>query len=55
MMTILSPKTKANKLFFTGQSVNMHGILGVTISGFLTCSLIVGKEKIMASIDKALK
>lgn len=55
MMTILSPKTKANKLFFTGQSVNMHGILGVTISGFLTCSHIVGKEKIMESIHKALK
>lgn len=54
MMAFLSPKTKANKLFFTGQSVNMHGILGVTISAVLTCSHIIGKEKLMRSIKAAL-
>jgi len=54
MMAFLSPKTKANKLFFTGQSVNMHGILGVTISAILTCSHIIGKEKLMRSIKAAL-
>jgi len=55
MMGFLSPKTKANKLFFTGQSVNMHGILGVTISAILTCSHIIGKEKLMQSINKSLR
>lgn len=54
MMSFLSPKTKSKKLFFTGQSVNMHGILGVTISGVLTCSYIIGKEKLMNSIHKSL-
>ena len=54
MMAFLSPKTKANKLFFTGQSVNMHGILGVTISAVLTCSHIIGKEKLMSSIKNSL-
>ena len=54
MMAFLSPKTKANKLFFTGQSVNMHGILGVTISAILTCSHIIGKEKLMRSIKAVL-
>ncbi len=54
MMSFLSPKTNANKLFFTGQSVNMHGILGVTISGFLTCSHIIGKEKLMKTIKKSI-
>ena len=51
---LLSPKTKSKKLFFTGQSLNMHGILGVAISGVLTCSHIIGKEKIMKSINKSL-
>lgn len=55
MMAFLSPKTKLDKLFFTGQSVNMHGILGVTISAFLTCSHIIGKEKLMSSVKKYLK
>lgn len=54
MMAFLSPKTKANKLFFTGQSVNMHGILGVTISAVLTCSHIIGKEKLLHSIKASL-
>ena len=54
MMAFLSPKTKAKKLFFTGQSVNMHGILGVTISAVLTCSHIIGKEKLMQSIKASL-
>ena len=54
MKTFLSPKTKLKNLFFTGQSLNMHGILGVTISAVFTCSQIIGREKLMDSIDKAL-
>lgn len=54
MMSFLSPKTNSKKLFFTGQSVNMHGILGVTISGVLTCSHIIGKEKLLNAINKSL-
>ena len=54
LASLLSPKTKSKKLFFTGQSLNMHGILGVAISGVLTCSHILGKEKIMRSIQAAL-
>lgn len=54
MKTFLSPKTSIKNLFFTGQSLNMHGILGVTIGGVLTCSQIIGKEKLMNSIEKSL-
>lgn len=54
MRTFLSPKTNVENLFFTGQSLNMHGILGVTIGGVITCSQIIGKEKLMQSIEKAL-
>ncbi len=44
MKSMISPKTKISNLFLTGQSINMHGILGVTIGAFVTCSEILGKE-----------
>jgi all-trans-retinol 13,14-reductase len=37
-------------LYFTGQSLNMHGILGVTISGVVTCSEILGAEYLLDKI-----
>ena len=46
----LSPKTKIKNLFFTGQSLNMHGILGVTISAIITCSEILGKDYLLDKI-----
>ncbi|WP_335965179.1 NAD(P)/FAD-dependent oxidoreductase [Galbibacter sp. PAP.153] len=52
MMSFVSPKTKIKNLFFTGQSLNMHGILGVTISAIITCSEIVGRDYL---VDKILK
>ena len=55
MKTFLSPKTKIKNLFLTGQSLNMHGVLGVTISAVLTCSHIIGRERLMKSIRTELK
>ncbi|MCK0130975.1 NAD(P)/FAD-dependent oxidoreductase [Flavobacteriaceae bacterium F08102] len=52
MKSFLSPKTRLKNLYFTGQSLNMHGILGVTISGVLTCSEILGKEYLLQKITK---
>ncbi|WP_343612295.1 NAD(P)/FAD-dependent oxidoreductase [Chryseobacterium oranimense] len=46
LKTMVSPRTKIDNLFLTGQSVNMHGILGVTIGAFNTCAEILGKELI---------
>ncbi|ANF50984.1 all-trans-retinol 13,14-reductase [Chryseobacterium glaciei] len=46
LKTMVSPRTKINNLFLTGQSVNMHGILGCTIGAFNTCAEILGKERI---------
>lgn len=54
MKTFLSPKTKIKNFFLTGQSLNMHGILGVTISAVLTCSHIIGRKHLMESIHKEL-
>lgn len=46
----LSPRTKIENLLFTGQSLNMHGILGVTISAVLTCSELLGKDYLLDKI-----
>ncbi|RKS96864.1 phytoene desaturase family protein [Chryseobacterium defluvii] len=46
LKTMVSPRTKINNLFLTGQSVNMHGILGVTIGAFNTCAEILGRDLI---------
>ncbi|WP_034752174.1 phytoene desaturase family protein [Chryseobacterium daeguense] len=46
LKTMVSPRTKIDNLFLTGQSVNMHGILGCTIGAFNTCAEILGKDVI---------
>ena len=52
LQSFISPKTKIKNLFFTGQSLNMHGILGVTISAVSTCSEVLGKEYLLNKILK---
>lgn len=56
LKTMVSPRTKIDNLFLTGQSVNMHGILGVTIGAFNTCAEILGKgiidERLTQMINK---
>lgn len=51
LKTMVSPRTKIDNLFLTGQSVNMHGILGVTIGAFNTCAEILGKDTIDSRLD----
>lgn len=53
LKSFVSPRTKIKNLFFTGQSLNMHGILGVTISGVVTCSEILGGEYLLNKILEA--
>ncbi|WP_273565331.1 phytoene desaturase family protein [Maribacter halichondriae] len=55
LKSFISPRTKINNLYFTGQSLNMHGILGVTISGVVTCSEILGAEYLLDKITKGDK
>ncbi|HKX87025.1 MAG TPA: NAD(P)/FAD-dependent oxidoreductase [Flavobacterium sp.] len=50
MKTFISPKTKIENLFLTGQSINMHGVLGVTIGAVVTCSEILGKDYLIKKI-----
>ena len=55
LKSFISPRTKIKNLFFTGQSLNMHGILGVTISGVVTCCEILGRDYLLKKIFKDLK
>lgn len=51
--SFLLPRTRIPNLFFTGQNINSHGILGVTISSILTCSEILGFENLITKIKNA--
>lgn len=42
LTTILSPRTPVQGLLYTGQSLNLHGILGVSMTSFFTCREILG-------------
>lgn len=52
MKTFIASKTKLDNLLLTGQSVTMHGVLGVTIGAVVTCSEILGKEYLVNKINK---
>jgi len=55
LSSFISPRTRIGNLLFTGQSLNMHGILGVTISGIVTSSEILGKEYLLNKVWEANK
>ena len=53
MKTFISPRTKIPNLFLTGQNLNLHGLLGVTVSAIVTCSEIFGSEYLLKKINEA--
>ncbi len=46
MTTVLSPRTPIRNLLLTGQNLNLHGILGVSMTSLYTCAEILGVERI---------
>lgn len=44
MMTLLSAKTPIPNLLLTGQSLTLHGLLGVTMTSLFTVAEILGKQ-----------
>ncbi len=50
MLTVLTPRTPVPHLLQTGQSLNLHGILGVTMTSLFTCAEIIGMETIQKEI-----
>ncbi len=54
MKTFISPRSKVKNVFFTGQNVRVHGVLGVTVGAFVTCSEILGAEYLMTKVHQEL-
>lgn len=55
LQNYLPSRTKIKNLLLTGQGVNMHGILGVTISAVMTCSELLGTNYLIEKIREANK
>lgn len=53
MITLIPTRTKIENLFLTGQNLNVHGALGVTLTATLTCSEFLGKEYLAKKIGNA--
>ncbi|WPP48773.1 phytoene desaturase family protein [Catalinimonas niigatensis] len=53
LRSFLSARTKIPNLLLTGQNLNMHGVLGVTIGAVVTCSEFLGNEYLMKKVRQA--
>lgn len=53
MQTALGTQTRIPNLRLTGQNINIHGILGVTVSAVLACIGLVDREKLLTDIVSA--
>ncbi len=53
LQSYIHTKTSVKNLYLTGQSVNLHGVLGVTISALLTCFNFVDSKKLLNDIRMA--
>lgn len=53
LKTLIAARTKVPNLFLTGQNLNLHGILGSTISSLVTCTTFLGNENFIEKIKNA--
>ena len=53
LKTFISPRTKLPNLYLTGQNLNLHGILGASMSGLVTCIAFMGNEDIIEKVRNA--
>lgn len=51
--SVILPKTFVPNLYLTGQNINLHGMLGVTLSSVLTAGEFIGVENLVKSIRNA--
>lgn len=48
--TLIAPKTRIPNLLFTGQNMNLHGVLGVTLTSAMTCAELLGEKYLATKI-----
>jgi all-trans-retinol 13,14-reductase len=53
LKTMISPRTKLPNLYLTGQNLNVHGILGTSVSSILTSIVMLNNNKIVEDIKNA--
>lgn len=51
--SLFPTRTKLTNLFLTGQNVNVHGALGVTLTAAATCGELIGSEYIAKKVGNA--
>ncbi len=52
MTTVLTSRTPVAGLLLTGQNLNLHGILGVSMTSVFTTAEILGRDKINEIINR---
>lgn len=52
LSTVLSPRTPLENLFLTGQNLNLHGVLGVSMTALYTCAEILGTQWIQKQFGR---
>ncbi len=50
--TQIATRTKIPNLLLTGQNVNLHGVLGVSITALATCAELLGLEYLLSKIHR---
>jgi len=50
--SILLPRTKVPNLFLTGQNLNMHGFMGVSMGALLTCAEFTDLNQLLKDINR---
>ncbi len=51
--TLFPVRTRLENLFLTGQNVNVHGVIGVTMTAAVTCSNFLGEEYLAKKVGSA--
>lgn len=52
-LAFISHKTKLKNLYLTGQNLNVHGALGVTLTSMFTCAEFLGQEYLSKKVGYA--
>lgn len=50
MKSFITPRTKIKNLYLTGQNINLHGVMGVTVNSMVTTSEILGHPYLINKI-----
>ena len=52
LKTFITPRTRVPNLFLTGQNLNLHGVLGVTVSSVVTCTEVLNDRSLITRMKE---